>query len=663
MHFSLAEVKRQVRRRDGVWTVQLHFLQAGELHEQIERLIALYEQQCGRRRQDFAREDAEALVDDYRLTTCLQATLGAWYIWRQPCWEEALREACAETQAALAGAAITTPIALRLALFDYVHAQHAGFLDEQTRPHALAAFAALYALSLPRLAYLLALDSDNEAVLTRSADRPQAAAVALRYNQGVFAAALSNASQVCFLVDCQAFLQAQPDSTAGPRTGPGAVVKRLCYLARRLGVYYDLAYEETTGGKPSTLLRLTLYGPQELTGSARQYGQRLAHLCRLLLDYAGARTPHPRTRRQDGIALGQAIRRAEATVHLFQQAYRFVMDDSLLTLLPAMHQEDGETPETGSAAIYDSSVEQSFAQAFASLERMHSTDGWRLEREPEPLLFSWPEGNNTGILIPDFVLVRGTRRIYLEILGFWTPAYRERKLQKLHQLKGQVDLVLALPLEAHQAFASLAPDYPLLEYRGQLSVTPLLHTLQERYDDFEERLATLESTQVHASVQAQGLLPERACYQLLHCYRRSELAYAAARVLPPDEFAYTPGVGIYLNVWLEHLHRSFVEWIETQERGVWPLPALVQACRNGWPQLAGCEDTAIETLLSAWPEVQIQRDSLFEASVIVQALPCEPETPAPNQEVGSPPAHKVIRQRRAEKQKARETGQQNLWEE
>jgi predicted nuclease of restriction endonuclease-like RecB superfamily len=642
--------------------VQLHFLQAGELHEEIERLIALYEQQCGRRRQDFAREDADALVDDYRLATCLQATLGAWYAWRQPSWEEALSKLSAQTQAALTEAVIDTPIALRLALFDYVHAHHAGFLDEQARPQALATFAALYGVPLPHLAYLLALDSDNEAVLTRIANRPQVAAVASRYNQGVFEAALYNASQVCFLVDCEAFLQAWQDPTTGTRTGPGAVVKRLCYLARRLGVYYDLAYEETAAGRPSTLLRLTLYGPQELTGSARQYGQRLAHLCRLLLDYGVASTPHPRARRQDAMALGQALRRAEATVHLFQQAYRFAMDDTLLALLPTTHQEHAETPAAGSAAVYDSSVEQSFAEAFASLERMHSTDGWHLEREPEPLLFSWPEGNNSGILIPDFVLARGTRRIYLEILGFWTPAYRERKMQKLQHLKGQVDLVLALPVEAHQAFAGLAPDYPLIEYRGQLSVMPLLHTLQERYDDFEVRLAALDTAHVRASVQAQGLIPERACYQLLHCYRRSELACAAERVLQPGACAYTPGVGIYLTAWLEHLHRSFVEWIETQGRHAWPLPALLQACRNGWPQLAGCEDAAIETLLSAWPEVQIQRDSLFEATVIVGVLPSETETPAPQREVVSPLARKVVRERRTGSRKAQETSQQNLWE-
>lgn len=662
MRFSLQEVKRQVRRRDGVWSLTLHFLRPGELNTEIARLIALYEQHCGRRRKDFVREEADAQVGDYRLASCLLTTLGAWYTWRLICWEEALSELSEKTRTALTEAAITSSAAFRLVLFDYVHAHHSGFLDEQTRPRALEAFAALYGLTVSQVAYLLALDDDNEAVLTRTADRPQTEAVASLYNQWVFEAALCNASEVCFLVDCTAFLQAQQNTTADLRTGPGAVVKRLCYLARRLGVYYDLVYEDAPAGISATLLRLTLYGPQQATGSAQQYGQRLARLCRMLLDAGVASPSHTRTRRQDGVALGKAIRQAEATVHLFQQAYRFHMDETLLALLPATQQKNAGPSEAGSASIYDSSVEQSFAQAFASLEQMQSTDGWQLEREPEPLLLS--SDRQRGIFIPDFVLVRGTRRIYLEILGFWTPAYRERKLQKLLQLKGQIDLVLALPVEAHQAFAGLAPDYPLIEYRSQLSIMPLLYTLRERYDDFEERLATLDEEQVRARVHAQGLIPDRACYQLLRCYRRSELAHAATRVLQAGVIAYTPGVGIYLTDWLEHLHRSFVEWIETQGRRAWSLSALLQACKNAWPQLAGCEDAAIETLLSAWPEIQIRRDSIFEATVQVETISCEEETTTPQSEVTGPVVRKTVRERRAgsKKQVQQKTSQQNLWE-
>lgn len=664
MRFSLQDVKRQVRRRDNALTVTLHFLRPGELSTEIARLIALHEQHCGQRRKDFAQEEAGTLVGDYRLATCLLTTLGAWYTWRHPSWEEALHDVSEGTQTALTEAAIASPVALRLALFDYVHIHHAGFLHTQARHCALAAFAALYGLSVAHLEYLLALDSDDATVLTRIAHTPQVEAVAATYNQWAFEAALCNASEVSFLIDCEAFLQTRHSTMAGPRTGPGAVIKRLCYLARRLGVYYDLAYEDPPAGVHTTLLLLTLYGPQEVTGRAQQYGQRLARLCRLLLDYGMTPSSQARGRQQQAVIPGQALRRAEATVHIFQQAYRFALDKALLVLLPATGQENADQLPDTPSALYDSSIEQSFAQAFISLQRLQSTDGWQLEREPEPLLLSRSQGSSGGIFIPDFVLWRETRRIYVEILGFWTPAYRERKLQKLQQLKGQVDLILALPVEAHQAFASLASDYPLIEYRNQLSVMPLLQTLQQRYDDFEKRLAALEIAPVRARVQAEGLIAEHACYQLLHCYRRSELARAAERVLEPGVIAYTPGVGMYLISQLEHLHRSLVEWIETQGHHTCSLPTMLQACKNTWPQLAACAETAIEILLSSWPQVQIQRDSLFEATVIMERVHCVEQAPVPQAEVISPVARKFVRERRpgSKKQRQQEADQQHLWE-
>lgn len=668
MRFSLQDVKRQVRRRDGELALTLHFLRPGELRAEIERLIAYHEQRCGEPRKAFAQDEASALAGDYRLANCLLATLSAWYSWTQTSWEEALVRVSEETRTAFEEAALHSPVALRLALFDYVNAQHGGFLDAQMRPAALETFAARYHLAVSQLEELLTLDTDDEAILRRVSDAPpQADAVAALYNQWVFEAALFNSLEVRFVIDCQTFLEVQRAETSGALTGIGAVIKRLCYLARKLGVYYDLAYEETLPGTSSMLLHLTLYGPQETTGRAQQYGQRLARLCRLLLDYGIASAPQGRARKQASAALSKAIRRAEATVYIFQNAYRFTIDAAILALLPAPEQERTPARVAEASTIYDSSIEQAFAEAFASLERSQATHGWQLEREPEPLLLSDETGESAarGIFIPDFALTRGTRRIYVEILGFWTPAYRERKLQKLQYLRGRADLVLALPVEARSAFAGLAQDYPLIEYRDQLSATSLLHVLQERYDDFAERLGALDVEHVRARVHAEGLIPESACYALLNCYRRSELARAVERALLPGVIAYTPGAGLYLLDWLEHLHVSFVEWVEAKGSDELSLSVLLQECKTVWPELAGCEDAALETLISLWPEVQIQRSSIFEATLLVQTLRGEEREESRQAATTSSPApRKVTRERpaRNKKQARQEASQQNLWE-
>src|SRR6266702_7540841 len=69
---------------------------------------------------------------------------------------------------------------------------------------------------------------------------------------------------VHFVIDCTAFIKMQDGATNQTTTGIGAVIKRLCYLSRNLGVYYDLAYDsDSIADQTSTsILHLTLYGPQ-----------------------------------------------------------------------------------------------------------------------------------------------------------------------------------------------------------------------------------------------------------------------------------------------------------------------------------------------------------------------------------------------------------------
>src|SRR5713226_7645057 len=300
VRFSLQDVKKQVKRRGGELYVSLHFLHTGELQAEIERLVAYYERLLGQPQRQFSQEEARACIGDYRLAHCLIATLSAWYTWRQNDWAETIQQLPqpTEIQAHLASAGITSPAQFRLALFDYVNEHYQGFLEEKKRQQALQSFAASNRLSVSALAYLLALDSDDEAILVRDAAHPPGVdEVARLYNQWVFEVALSNASNVRFLIDCNAFSRVQQEQAAGRNvigTGVGAVIKRLCYLARRLGVYYDLAYASSlpavsiaspsaqdsginiSQGRPSLLLHFRLYGPQEKRSVPQQYGLRLS---------------------------------------------------------------------------------------------------------------------------------------------------------------------------------------------------------------------------------------------------------------------------------------------------------------------------------------------------------------------------------------------------
>ena len=742
MRFSLQDIKKQVHRRGDTLYVSLHFLRPGELHPEIERLVTYYEHLLGRPQRDFSIVDASACIGDYRLAHCLVATLSAWYSRRQHDWQEALKRISDDTLARFEEAGIKSPMQLRLALFNYVNEHYCGFLDAELRTQALEKFAEMFcgegeqhALSVPDLEYLLALDSDEEALLVRDAPHPPSAgAVAALYNQWAFEAALFNASDVHFAIDCNAFLAMQNTSTTMPATGVGAVIKRLCYLSRKLGVYYDLAYDSDLISRQTSqsTLHLTLYGPQEVTGAPQHYGLRLAKLCRILLGYS-ASNPPPR-RGGSGADAGRgplgrpalgspntlpssAILEAEATVHFLQRTYTFAMNANLLKLLPlpsetnpietqlpassstnlaearfiapssslssneqaSKLQEHNSSPITHAAlssSIFDSTIEQSFAEAFQALANSDGADGWRLEREPEPLLMSPLSVEATsattprGIFIPDFALTRDDLRIYVEILGFWTPAYRERKIAKLQQLKERGDLVLAIPTEARDAFASIATAFPIVYYDGQLSATELLKVLRIRYDNLAERLAQIDVASVRKSIESEGLLPERTCFGLLHCYRRSELPRAAERVVG-NNIAFTSGVGFYQIDWLEQLRGSFVNWLGEidgnnlrEGGGPMPLPQVLNESRKRWPSLAACEDETLEALISLWPEVHITRNSIFEATI--EVLDKE-GTPFTKQEALQPKVEnrpkKSVRERSStiKKRIIREASQSELW--
>ncbi len=78
---------------------------------------------------------------------------------------------------------------------------------------------------------------------------------------------------------------------------------------------------------------------------------------------------------------------------------------------------------------YDSSLERRFAS-------IAEAGGWKAIREPEPLVVG------KSIMIPDFLLLKGAAKIYVEIMGFWTPEYVEKKIRKLSLLKESM-LILA----------------------------------------------------------------------------------------------------------------------------------------------------------------------------------------------------------------------------
>jgi uncharacterized protein len=123
------------------------------------------------------------------------------------------------------------------------------------------------------------------------------------------------------------------------------------------------------------------------------------------------------------------------TVSLGKKIYEFKMSNNKappLSREPYYNKESNKerkrtlyTAKESSQIIYfDSGVEEKFSTRFEQ-----SASGWKLIREPDPLILS-----NGKALIPDFAFEKYGIRIYLEIVGFWTKEYLEKKIQKIADL-------------------------------------------------------------------------------------------------------------------------------------------------------------------------------------------------------------------------------------
>src|SRR5690349_14042670 len=228
MRLALSDLKKTIRRVHGEVYLTPYLIRPKELTGPLGALITLHEDWLGRAHAGFPQDAPAEIVGDYRLARCLVTCLGEWYEWRTPEWPSS---ATAEEAAALADRGIDTPGRLRLALYDQVNASGGGYLPAETRDAALDAFAAQLGISRASLDALLYLDAGERAVLTRLAhDAPAPALLAARYNQHALEALLTASSTV--------------EWTLAGGEGAGTVVKRVCFLARRMGVQYDVAFDD-----------------------------------------------------------------------------------------------------------------------------------------------------------------------------------------------------------------------------------------------------------------------------------------------------------------------------------------------------------------------------------------------------------------------------------
>nr|WP_233739793.1 DUF790 family protein [Halovenus carboxidivorans] len=299
-----------------------------------------------------------------------------------------------------------------------------GVVTDAEREQALARAADRLDADPEAVERSLYADRDQREVLTDLDRRWTPAALIEQYNLSLAQTALFDAREVRVRTD-------DP--------------KRVISATKRLGLLYEIRrlpadQRRTVAG---TDRELVVTGPDGLFKRTRRYGTAFA---RLLRTVAGTAEWH-----------------LTATV-----------DDRGTDRELELSQADLTVPDTEpvTEVTYDSGVEREFATRFSSLDL-----DWDLLREPDPI------EAGEYVVIPDFAFdwKHGEFRVYFEIMGFWTPEYVEKKLDRLAAVD-DVEMLVAVDESLGVGEEIETRDHRAIPYSGQVSVKDVRNALR-RYED------------------------------------------------------------------------------------------------------------------------------------------------------------------------------------
>ena len=152
----------------------------------------------------------------------------------------------------------------------------------------------------------------------------------------------------------------------------------------------------------STGIEIILDGPASLFRNTQRYGIRMANFL-------------------PGLLLARDWKMA-ADIATLQGIKQFYLDSDC-----------GLTSHYSNLPLFDSHIEENFFQKFSRKKRE-----WKIEREGEVIDIG------DSIFIPDFTFRHPDgRTALLEIVGFWTPEYLQKKIKKVNRAKRK-NLILAV---------------------------------------------------------------------------------------------------------------------------------------------------------------------------------------------------------------------------
>jgi predicted nuclease of restriction endonuclease-like RecB superfamily len=176
------------------------------------------------KREFFDKNEIINIFDDYKIGSCVYQTLGRYYEFQAPTFDEFESKASNFLKEG-----ITTPNELRVFLFNKINSEESGFLSKRNKDAFLKKIADFFAVEIHTLEEFLWLDDENNQRLICTQDKPPTVEDIINtYNWNVIDTLVKNSLNVTFQVK---------DAT-------GTFAKKIHWLCKRYGLFYDMNYEE-----------------------------------------------------------------------------------------------------------------------------------------------------------------------------------------------------------------------------------------------------------------------------------------------------------------------------------------------------------------------------------------------------------------------------------
>ncbi|MHA1396617.1 MAG: DUF790 family protein [Candidatus Heimdallarchaeaceae archaeon] len=331
-----------------------------------------------------------------------------------------------------------SPEELREQVFDYVNLKKKGFVALEERETIMRKIESELSIPFEVVNNLLYIDSDSEKVLVKKGEVKALELIRL-FNYDTIETLL------CFAHQFELTLQKLP----------GYLAKNLIFLSKKNYVFTEIFLEEKQ-------YRITISPPLELFREQSTWGKNIANVAMYAIqvilkekiDFTLLSIVKPKDRRK-------AI---------------FKLNSAEIPLLPTYEKTEEETtrPEI------DSKIENIF---FKTWKNFH---GWKAIPEAEVLII------NRRMYVPDFLLERGNNRVYLEIIGYYTLKYIQKKKKQIQELlKTNVQIIYLIDKNLQESFLGLDTAKILFYENNIVPNSQLLQLLEDNFSDFDERLPSM----------------------------------------------------------------------------------------------------------------------------------------------------------------------------